>query len=143
MAENAYEGLFILDSNQYARNPAGVSEQIPELIKQFGGRVLASRLWEERRLAYPIGSHKKGTYWLTYFQLDSKQLDPLTRQCHLNETIVRQLFVRLDPRIVDTLVQHALVGPAEKPKPAPAAPSAKPAMGEEVVVDALAEVDEE
>jgi small subunit ribosomal protein S6 len=142
LAENAYEGLFILDSNQYARNPSGVSEQIPELIKQFGGRVLVSRLWEERRLAYPIGSHKKGTYWLTYFQLESTQLDPLTRQCHLNENIVRQLFVRLDPRIVDTLVQHALVGPAEKPKPAPT-PTAKPIIVEEVVVDALADVEEE
>ena len=87
MTENVYEGMFILDSNRYGRDPGGVSGQIPELIQQHGGKVLASRLWEERRLAYPIGSHRKGTYWLTYFKLGTDQMsdaaaaDSVEREC--------------------------------------------------------------
>lgn len=111
MAENVYEGMFILDSNRYARDPGGISGQIPEIIQKLGGSMLASRLWEDRRLAYPIDGHRKGTYWLTYFKLDSGQLTALNRQCQLSESIVRVLFLKVDPRIVDALVQHALAGP--------------------------------
>jgi small subunit ribosomal protein S6 len=49
-----YEGMFILDSNRYGRDPETVSNQIPAMIQALGGEILVSRLWEERRLAYPI-----------------------------------------------------------------------------------------
>ena len=116
MARNVYEGMFILDSNRFARDAAGVSGQIPEMITRLGGELLANRLWEDRRLAYPIKGQRKGTYWLTYFKLDSGQLTALNRQCQLSESIVRVLFLKVDPRIVDTLVQHALAGPTAVPR---------------------------
>jgi small subunit ribosomal protein S6 len=112
VAVNVYEGMFILDSNRYSRDAAGVSGQIPDMIQKLGGQMLASRLWEERRLAYPIDGHRKGTYWLTYFNLESNQLTALTRQCQLSESIVRTLFLKVDPRIAEALVSHALAGPA-------------------------------
>lgn len=112
MAVNVYEGMFILDSNRYSRDQAGVSGQIPEMIQKLGGEMLASRLWEERRLAYPIDGHRKGAYWLTYFKLESDQLTGLNRQCQLSESILRTLFLKVDPRIADALVSHALAGPA-------------------------------
>jgi small subunit ribosomal protein S6 len=115
--------MFILDSNRYARDPAGVSGQIAQLVADCGGEMLASRLWEERRLAYPIRGHRKGTYWLTYFRMDSVKMERLNRQCKLNDTFLRQLFVRLDPRIADALVRHAREGvmvPAAAPAAAPA-----------------------
>lgn len=123
MAVNVYEGMYILDSNRYARDPAAVSGQIPDMIQKFGGEILASRLWEERRLAYFIDGHRKGAYWLTYFKLDSSQLSPLNRQCQLSESILRTLFLKVDPRIADALVSHALAGGTTQAKPA-----AKPAV---------------
>ena len=108
MAANVYEGMFILDSNRYGRDPETVSDQIPAMIEKLGGEMLVSRLWEERRLAYPIKGQRKGTYWLTYFRLDSSRLGDLRRQCQITEDIVRVLFLKVDPRIVDALVAHAL-----------------------------------
>ncbi len=108
MSENVYEGLYILDTNRYLRDPGGVAEQISEMVRQAGGEVLASRLWEERRLAYPIDGHRKGTYWLAYFRVNTAQMTTINRQCQLNEAILRTLFLKVDPRIVDTLVSHAL-----------------------------------
>ena len=69
-------------------------------------QILASRLWEERRLAYPINGQRKGTYWLTYFRLDSGQLEALRRDCQINESILRELILKVDPRIIDALVAH-------------------------------------
>ena len=111
MTTNVYEGLFILDSDQYARNPDDVSGQVDRYIGQFGGEVLVSRLWEERKLAYPIKGHKRGTYWLTYFKLDTANVKDLNRQFQISDGIVRFLFLKIDPRLVDTLVEHAKNGP--------------------------------
>ena len=107
MARNVYECLFILDSNRYARDPGGVSEAIPQMIEEFEGKVLANRLWNEQKLAYPIDGHQKGTYWLTYFEFESTRLLELNRACQLNESILRQMVLKIDPRLVDAMVAHA------------------------------------
>jgi small subunit ribosomal protein S6 len=128
--------LYILDSNRYSRDAAGVSGQIPEMIQKLGGEILANRLWEERRLAYPIKGQRRGTYWLTYFKLDSEQLVTLNRECRLSESILRTLFLKVDRRIVDVLVAHAQAGPAAR-RPAAELPVAV----ERPPAPALAEVE--
>ena len=80
MAEYIYEGLFILNSNRYGRDPEGVAGAIQSLIEKQEGTVLVSRLWEERRLAYPIDGQRKGTYWLTYFRMDGEKMADLNQQ---------------------------------------------------------------
>ena len=120
MALNVYEGLVIFDSNRYSRDPGGVSAQIADFVQKLGGEMLVSRLWEERRLAYPINGQRKGTYWLSYFRMDGKQLTALERECQLSESIMRSLVIKIDPRIVDALVSHATaaaIDPAKTRKP--------------------------
>ena len=114
MAEHYYEGMFLLDSNRYARDPSGVSEQVPELITKFGGDVLASRLWNEQKLAFPIKGQRKGTYWLTYFRMDSSSVAKLNREMKLNENVLRSLVIKVDPRLVDAMVEHAQGGPSSE-----------------------------
>ncbi len=103
-----YEGMFILDPGRYSRDPVTVTQQVSDLITQHGGTVLAARLWDDRKLAYPIKGHKKGIYWLTYFTMPGDGLTLLERQCEINDDILRKLILRVDDRIADALVQHAL-----------------------------------
>jgi small subunit ribosomal protein S6 len=107
LAINVYEGLFILDSSRYSRDAAGVAGRIDKLLTKHGGEVLVSRLWDERRLAYPINGQRKGVYWLTYFRLEGPKLSALTEEYQRDDNILRQLFLKVDPRIVDQLVGHA------------------------------------
>ena len=125
MAENVYEGLFILDANRYAHDQAGVSGRVNALIEKHGGTILVSRLWEERRLAYPIRGQKKGAYWLTYFRTEGSKIGPLTEEAMREANFLRQMFLKIDPRIVDTLVSHALQ--RKEARPATARPGARPA----------------
>jgi small subunit ribosomal protein S6 len=111
LTANVYEGMFILDSNRFGRDPDTVANQIPVMIEKLGGEMLVSRLWEERRLAYPIKGQRKGTYWLTYFRLDANLVGDLRRQCQITDDILRVLFVKVEPRIVDMLVAHAKSAP--------------------------------
>ena len=133
MAETCDDGRFLVESGGFGREPEKVSRQIPAMIKAAGGEVLVSRLWEDRRLAYPINGMRKGAYWLTYFRVDGSALPKMERKCQLSDSIVRVLFLKVDPRIVETLVAHALEGVHGKPaeeKPAaadkPAADGGKP-----------------
>ena len=107
MAINVYEGMFIFDSGRYGRDPEAVTTEITKMVEEAGGEMLVSRLWEERRLAYPINGQKKGTYWLTYFRLEGQKLPTITRRSELNDNILRSLLLKVDPRIVDALVAHA------------------------------------
>ena len=126
---SVYEGMFILDPGKYSRDPGAVSQQVTDLIQQFGGTVLASRLWDERKLAYPIKGQKKGVYWLTYFRMPGANLVGLERQCEITDDILRKLVLKVDDRIADALVQHALAGETAQRRPAAAAaaPAARPA----------------
>jgi len=107
LAKNVYECLFILDPNRYARDPQGVSGTIPEMIEKSSGEILANRLWNEQKLAYPINGHRKGTYWLTYFRMESGELATFNRACQLNDGVMRHMATKVDTRLVDILVAHA------------------------------------
>jgi len=115
LAQNVYECMVIFDSNKYAQNPSGLGTTIPDLVAKCGGEVLVSRLWQEQKLAFPIGSHKKGAYWLTYFRLDSSKLADFNRDLRINETVVRALTLKVEPRLVEALVEHAKGGQRARP----------------------------
>ncbi|MFV2069910.1 MAG: 30S ribosomal protein S6 [Pirellulales bacterium] len=106
MEENVYEGMFILDANRFARDAAAASGKVEKLIKAAGAELLVSRLWEERRLAYSINGQRKGAYWLTYFRVEGEKIRGLDRQCRISDGILRHMFLKIDPRIVDALLQH-------------------------------------
>ena len=140
MAQNVYESMVILDSNKYAQDPTTMSQQIPNLVAKLGGEVLVSRLWNEQRLAYPIDGHKKGTYWLTYFRMDSSKLVEYNRELRISETALRTLTLKVDPRLVDALVEHARSGGRPKAaEPAPSASSRVSLPAGVVLPDALGE----
>ncbi len=119
MAENSvvYEGLFILDANRFARDHESLPRDLEGFITSAGGEILVSRLWEERRLAYPIRGQRKGAYWLTYFRLSTQKVSEVTRQCEIKEGILRQLFVRLPESLVEHIVAHAKGETLEEPEP--------------------------
>ncbi len=107
MAENVYESMFIFNANAYARNPGGAAAGIEEIVKTVNGEILASRLWNEQKLAYPINGQRKGAYWLTYVKMESTELPKFNRACQLNELILRHMVVKIEPRLVDAMVSVA------------------------------------
>jgi small subunit ribosomal protein S6 len=102
-----YEGLFILDSNKFARDRDSLSREVEGLVEAVDGEILASRLWEERRLAYPIKGQRNGAYWLMYFRMPTLRLKELTRAGAINDSILRKLFIKLPPSLVDPIIAHA------------------------------------
>jgi small subunit ribosomal protein S6 len=113
MPANVYECMFLLDPNKVAGDVPSAAKQLHGLLERHQAEVLASRPWDERRLAYSIGSHKKGLYYLTYFRTEGKNLAPLEGDFRLNEMILRHLVIKVDPKLETIMLsvardEHAL-----------------------------------
>jgi small subunit ribosomal protein S6 len=113
MPANVYECMFLLDPNKVAGDVAGAAKQLHTIIERHHAEILASRQWSEHKLAFQISHHKKGIYYLIYFRAEGKALRPIEQDCALTEMILRQLVLKIHPKLVDLMLavardEHAL-----------------------------------
>ncbi len=108
MSVNTYEGMFLLDSAKVAVSWDDAVRQVHDILAKHNAEIVASRQWDERRLAYAVEGHKKGTYLLTYFKTDGSALKEIVSDCHLNDVILRELILKVHPKLVDLLVDRAM-----------------------------------
>src|SRR5260370_32329648 len=107
MPANVYECMFLLDPNKVAGDVPGAAKQLQTVLERNHAELLASRPWDDRRLAYPIKGHKKGLYYLTYFRTEGKNLVGLERDLALSELVLRYLVLYVDPKLVDIMLAIA------------------------------------
>lgn len=107
MAANVYECMFILDSSKVAGNLETAEKALRGILEKHNAEVLVARLWDERKFTYQIKNQKKGIYFLTYFSSEGKNLVPIEHDCALNEMILRQLVIKIHPKLVETMLSLA------------------------------------
>jgi small subunit ribosomal protein S6 len=113
MPASVYECMFLLDTNKVAGDVQAAAQQLHAILERNHAEMLASRPWDERRLAYPVKNHKKGLYYLTYFRTEGKNLINIERDCALSELILRHLMLKIDPKLTENMLtiardEHAL-----------------------------------
>jgi small subunit ribosomal protein S6 len=105
---STYEGMFLLDSAKVAASWDESVKHVHDILTKHSSEIVASRQWDERRLAYPVENHKKGTYLLTYFKADGSNLHEIVADCQLSDLILRELILKVHPKLVDHLVNQAM-----------------------------------
>src|SRR5262249_14909575 len=105
--------LYLLDTNKVAGDVHKAADQLKGILERNGVEVVASRVWDERRLAYPIKNHKKGLYYLMYFRGEGKNLVNIEKDFALSEVLLRYMILKIDPKLVETMLalakdEHAL-----------------------------------
>ena len=108
MPTNTYEGMFLLDSSKVAASWDDSVKHVHDILAKHNSEIVASRQWDERRLAYPVDGHKKGTYLLTYFRTDGLGIKEIVADCRLSDVILRELILKVHPKLVDHLVTQAM-----------------------------------
>jgi len=97
--------MFILDTNKVAGDLPNTTKQLNALLERNNAEVLVGRQWaHDTKLMYPINKHRKGIYYLMYFRTDGKNLASLERDLQLNETVIRSMILRVDPKHVDKML---------------------------------------
>src|SRR4051795_8847356 len=100
--------MFLLDSAKVAVSWDDAVKQVHDILTKHQSEIVASRQWDERRLAYPVDGHKKGTYLLTFFRTDGAQLRDIVADCHLSDVILRELILKVHPKLVEQSVNQAM-----------------------------------
>ncbi len=136
LAQAYYEGMFILDSGKFGADLEGAGKEVLGIIEKVGGTVVTHRPWEDRKLAYPIGKHRKGLYYLTFFTAESTAVNDIRGIVKLNENVVRHMILSHDKGLFDQMVEMLGGGDAfrhvtDEPAPTEASDSKKDAPKKE------------
>ena len=68
MRTRDYEAMFLLNNDAAIADFDGTAGQVDHILERAGAKIVQKEKWDERKLAYEIGGHKRATYYLTYFR---------------------------------------------------------------------------
>jgi small subunit ribosomal protein S6 len=91
-----YEGMFLIDSAEAAKDWDGVIETITKMLTKIDAEIISLRKWDERPLAYKIRKCERGTYLLSYFRAEGPRIHDLERDVELSERIVRAMILNAE-----------------------------------------------
>ncbi len=91
-----YEALFIIDNARANTEWDAVIKHIQDILQKNGAEILKTEKWGEKKLAYKVKGHKRGTYLLVHFNAKSTAIPTLRRDFQLSDYIVRSLIVKDD-----------------------------------------------
>src|SRR3954453_18064498 len=100
--------MFLLDSAKVAVNWDESVKHVHDILAKHNAEIVATRHWDERRLAYSVEGHKKGTYLLTFFRAEGGKIDDIEADCRLSDLVLRDLILKVHPKLVDARVNQAM-----------------------------------
>ncbi len=110
-----YEGMFIISDTIASADWEGTVNHVQDLLKNRGAEILDSQKWDERKFAYKLKGHRRGTYLLTYFNAPEDSIIHIKRDLQLSETVLRSLIVKTEK------IRESKSEDTEKPEAEPVA----------------------
>ena len=93
-----YELVWILGNDAGEEQGAESVDKIVSLVTDAGGEVSGTDVWGKRTLAYPIQKNNEGYYLQANFELDVTKAQELERSIGADQSIIRHLLVRDEPK---------------------------------------------
>ncbi|MHC4663391.1 MAG: 30S ribosomal protein S6 [Planctomycetota bacterium] len=94
---NIYEGMFLLNAAEAARDWDALKSKITDMLTRHGGEIKYAEKWAERKLTYDIAGQSKGVYLLAFFSAPPQSIQAVRGDCRLQrDYILREIFFRRD-----------------------------------------------
>ena len=93
-----YELVWILGSDASEEQGAESVDKISSLVTDVGGEISGTDVWGKRTLAYPIQKNNEGYYLQANFELEGTKAQELERAIDADQSIIRHLLVRDEPK---------------------------------------------
>lgn len=131
-----YECMCLLDNREVRKGWQPLKDAVAGIFTKHGAKILSSRRWDERRLAYAVNGQHRGTYLLVYFSCDTSAVAAIRRDLQFNEAVMRNLLVDCAEIPQGAYEPEAAFDvnaiPADDAPPAPEPVAAAPAESEPV-----------
>jgi small subunit ribosomal protein S6 len=100
-----YETIYVLRPNIDKEVAGEVASRVAEAIKGNEGKLTQAELWGQRRLAYPIARHFRGTYVYVKYLGKGPAVSEVERQLSLVDSVIRYQTVQLRDNVPVETVQ--------------------------------------
>jgi len=88
--------MCLLDNREVRKGWQPLKDAVTAQFTKHGAKILSSRRWDERRLAYAIKGQHRGTYLLVYFSADTQAVAGIRRDMQFNEALLRYLLLECE-----------------------------------------------
>ncbi|MCD6361232.1 MAG: 30S ribosomal protein S6 [Armatimonadetes bacterium] len=129
-----YEGLFLVNIAYASKDWERVASHVRTILEKNGAEILHFEKWQERRLAYEIGRHRKGVYVLIYFKAEPQAISEIRRESNLSETILRCMILAHSSKRFEKLLEEAKLVEVEQQLPQQPQEEESAELKEELVI---------
>lgn len=91
-----YELMLLLRPDAPDEQVQAVIERVTRAIGGAEGQIVKVSPWGRRRLAYPIGQHREGSYFIVLFDAPATVVAELERTLNITEEVLRHLVIRVE-----------------------------------------------
>jgi ribosomal protein S6 len=88
--------MVLLDNREVRQGWDTLKDSVAGMLSKHNAKIISSRLWEERRLAFPINRQLRGTYLLVYFDAPTNEITPINREFQMAESVLRHMVTACD-----------------------------------------------
>lgn len=99
MSDRVYELLFIADPNLGEPEVDALTTLVQGYIEKESGKIQKIEKWGKKRLAYPIGRHRDGSYVLVVAEGGNALVKEIERRLRVTDGIVKFITVRVDEEL--------------------------------------------
>lgn len=91
-----YELMLVLRPDLADDRVQATLDRATRIITTSGGQIVKVGPWGRRRLAYPIGQYREGSYFIVIFDAPSEAIVELERGLNITEEAMRHLVTRIE-----------------------------------------------
>ena len=91
-----YELMLVIRPDLAEERVQATLDRITRSISAAEGQLVKVSPWGRRRLAYPIGPHREGSYYIALFDAPSAAIEELERGLRITEELLRYLVTRVE-----------------------------------------------
>ena len=90
-----YEAMFLVDPVTSTKD-GKMPEHIHNMLDKYKVKILKEMKWADKNLAYKIKGHRRGTYYLSYFETEPENISKIRRECDLSTSLIRSLILVIE-----------------------------------------------
>ncbi len=89
-----YEIMYLVSPKTKDEDLRPSADQIQELVKKNGGKIIEEVEWGKKKLAYPINHYRHGFYYILYYDLPADKAASLENDLKLTDYLLRYLITK-------------------------------------------------
>jgi small subunit ribosomal protein S6 len=91
-----YELMLVIRPDVPEDRVQATLDRATRTVTGAGGQIVKVSPWGRRRLAYPIGQYREGSYYIVVFDAPSAAVEELERNLNITEDVMRHLVIRIE-----------------------------------------------